>query len=57
LGRVDYPSGEITWFVEDRFKRNERELELKDKLDEDSRKKLQEAVDKVEGQVLVVIKR
>ena len=34
LGRVDYPSGEITWFVEDRFKRNERELELKDRLEE-----------------------
>jgi glutamyl-tRNA(Gln) amidotransferase subunit D len=34
LGRVDYPSGEITWFVEDRFKRNERKLELKDRLEE-----------------------
>jgi len=34
LGRVDYPSGNIKWFVEDRFKRNEREPELKDKLEE-----------------------
>ncbi len=32
LGKVDYPSGSITWFVEDRFKRGERELELRDRL-------------------------
>ncbi len=32
LGKVDYPSGEIAWFVEERFRRNERELELRDRL-------------------------
>jgi len=33
IGRVDYPSGDITWMSE-RIKRGERELELKDKLEE-----------------------
>ncbi len=34
LGRVDYPYGSITWFVEERFRRNERQLELRDKLED-----------------------
>ena len=34
LGKVDYPSGEITWFVKDRFRRNERDLELRDRLED-----------------------
>ncbi|ADB57299.1 Glu-tRNA(Gln) amidotransferase subunit GatD [Archaeoglobus profundus] len=33
LGKVHYPSGEIEWIGE-RFKRGERELELRDKLEE-----------------------
>jgi glutamyl-tRNA(Gln) amidotransferase subunit D len=33
LGKVHYPSGRVEW-IADRFKRNERELELKDKLEE-----------------------
>ncbi len=32
LGRVDYPSGRITWYVENRFKRGERDLKLMDRL-------------------------
>ena len=34
LGRVDYPSGEIKWYVEERFRRGERELELRDRMEE-----------------------
>jgi|Deesub1362B_J571_1020462.scaffolds.fasta_scaffold00047_82 glutamyl-tRNA(Gln) amidotransferase subunit D len=33
LGKVEYPSGKITWMAE-RFKRGERGLELRDKLEE-----------------------
>jgi len=34
LGRVDYPSGKIEWFVEERFRRGERELRLMDRMEE-----------------------
>ncbi len=34
LGKVDYPSGEIEWFVENRFRRGERELRLADRMEE-----------------------
>ncbi len=34
LGRVHYPSGKIDWIVKERFRRNERELELRDNLEE-----------------------
>ncbi len=33
LGRVDYPSGKIEWFAE-RYRRDERELKLRDKMEE-----------------------
>ncbi len=34
LGKIDYMKRKIEWFVQDRFKRGERELELKDKMEE-----------------------
>ncbi len=34
LGRVEYPSGEIKWYVEERLRRGERELELRDRMEE-----------------------
>jgi glutamyl-tRNA(Gln) amidotransferase subunit D len=34
LGKIDYSTRQIEWFVKDRFKRGERELELRDKMEE-----------------------
>ncbi len=34
LGRVDYSRREVEWFVEDRFRRGERELRIADRMEE-----------------------